>query len=206
MNDFRKQFTDALNLYQQDFDILLTSEKISKLFVYYELVQKHNALLHLVAPCPPEEFAVRHILESLTLLEFLPEKARFVDIGTGAGLPSIPCLIVREDLHGVLIESKLKKAKFLEEVLRICELEKRAKILDRQFEELQKPDDVKFVACRALDKFTRKLPRILKWSKKSNLLLFGGSNFGEELKKNSVVFEQKLIPQSEQRFLFIAQN
>jgi 16S rRNA (guanine527-N7)-methyltransferase len=157
----------------------------------------------LVAPSPPEVFAIRHILESLFLQKFLPEKAKFADIGTGAGLPSIPCLIVREDLRGVLIESKLKKARFLEAVLKECELEKRAKVFDRQFEELEKPG-VDFVTCRALDKFTEKVPRILKWSKGCNLLLFGGDSLGDELEKRRVKFESKLIPHSEKRFLFIA--
>jgi 16S rRNA (guanine527-N7)-methyltransferase len=139
------------------------------------------------------------------LQKFLSENARFADIGTGAGLPSVPCLIFREDLRGVLIESKLKKAKFLEKVLKECKLEKRAKVFDRQFEELVKPK-VDFVTCRALDKFTEKVPAILKWSKGCALLLFGGDNLSDELKKRSKKFEQKLIPHSEKRFLFIARN
>jgi 16S rRNA (guanine527-N7)-methyltransferase len=206
MNRLRREFINALETSQQDFDISLVGEKINELANYYELIQKHNEILHLVAPSLPEVFAVRHVLESLFLQKFLPENARFADIGTGAGLPSVPCLILREDLRGVLIESKLKKADFLEKVLKECRLEKRAKIFNRQFEELAKPDDINFVTCRALDKFTQKLPKILKWSKKSKLLLFGGNSLGEELLKHGVKFEQKLIPQSEQRFLFIAQN
>ncbi len=205
MNNLRQNFFDALEANQLAFDILLNSNQIDNLANYYEFVQQHNALLHLVAPCSPEEFAVRHILESLTLLEFLPVNAKFADIGAGAGLPSAPCLIIREDLRGVLIESKLKKAEFLEVVLKECKLEKRAKVFDRQFEELVKPN-VDFVTCRALDKFTEKLPAILKWSKGCTLLLFGGDNLSFELKKRGKKFEQKLIPQSEKRFLFVARN
>ena len=93
----------------------LSASSVERLADYYELVQEHNPLLHLVAPCPPEEFAVRHILESLTLLEYLPTGAKFADVGAGAGLPSIPCLLVRDDLRSVLIESKEKKARFLED-------------------------------------------------------------------------------------------
>ncbi|MGI8642222.1 MAG: 16S rRNA (guanine(527)-N(7))-methyltransferase RsmG [Pyrinomonadaceae bacterium] len=205
MNDLRQKFTIALTANQQHFNIFLSAKKINKLSDYYELVRKHNEILHLVAPCSSEEFAVRHILESLVLLEFLPENAKFADIGAGAGLPSVPCLIVREDLRGVLIESKLKKVIFLQEVLKKYNLKNRADIFDRQFEELAKPE-VDFVICRALDKFTEKLPKILKWSKSCKLLFFGGNNLGENLKKRGVKFERKLIPTSEQRFLFIAQN
>jgi 16S rRNA (guanine527-N7)-methyltransferase len=200
-----KEFVDAVRNHQNAFGLNLDAERIADLGDYYELVQTHNPLLHLVAPCSPEEFATRHILESLTLLEFLPEGAKFADVGAGAGLPSIPCLIAREDLRAVLIESKLKKASFLEQVLAECDLTQRAGIFNRQFEELPSPD-ASFVTCRALDKFTQKLPRLLKWSKGRKLLFFGGVALREELIKQGVKFEEKLMPLSEQRFLFIAKS
>ncbi len=205
MNDLQRQFIRALECNQEAFGISLSTEKVFNMTKYFELVQKHNNLLHLVAPSPPEVFAVRHVLESIFAEKFLPENARFADIGTGAGLPAIPCLIARKDTRGFLIESKAKKASFLREVLTECRLENRAEILDRQFEELEKPD-IDFVTCRALDKFVEKLPKILKWSKGCGLLLFGGTNLGENLEKRSVKFERKLIPHSEQRFLFVAEN
>lgn len=198
----REEFIEAIKTRQDTFGLNLATEKIEALADYYLLVQKHNPILHLVAPCAAEEFAVRHILESLTLLEYLPKRAKFVDVGTGAGLPSIPCLIVRDDLLGTLIESKVKKTKFLEEVLKECKLEKRARIVNRQFEEAERPD-VSYVTCRALDKFTEKFPRLLKWSKNASLLLFAGNSLREELKKNNLDFKEKLMPLSEQRFLFI---
>ncbi len=204
MNDLHAPFIAALQANQKVFGIDLTEKNLNNLAVYYELVEKHNALLHLVAPCSPEEFAVRHVLESLALLEFLPKNAKFADVGAGAGLPSIPCLIVRDDLRGVLIESKEKKTKFLEESLAACGLEKRAKVQNKQFEELT--NSAGFVTCRALDKFTTKLPRLLKWAKDSSLLFFGGNNLREALLKSGVKFNQKLMPLSEQRFLFIARN
>ncbi len=203
MNDLQRQFIRALESNQESFGISLSTDKVFNLTKYYELICQHNDILHLVAPSPPETFAVRHVLESLFAEKFLPKNSRLADIGTGAGLPSVPCLIARKDLRGFLIESKLKKASFLREVLSKCNLEDRAEILDRQFEELEKPD-VKFITCRALDKFTEKLPKILKWSKGCNLLFFGGNNLGENLEKRGVKIKRKLIPNSEQRFLFIA--
>lgn len=201
----REEFIKAIKNHQAVFGLNLAEEKIFALADYYELIQKHNEILHLVAPASAEEFATRHVLESLTALEFLPRRAKFADVGTGAGLPSIPCLIAREDLRGFLIESKLKKAKFLEEALEKCGLSRRAQILDRQFEELRKPD-VSYVLCRALDKFTQKLPKLLKWSAGCALLFFGGNALREELKKHGVKFEEKLMPLSGQRFLFVCKK
>ena len=196
-----EKFIETIQRHQADFGLKLEPAQIEKLFDYYELVQKNNPLLHLVAPSTEEEFAVRHILESLTLLEFLPRHAKFADVGTGAGLPSIPCLLARKDLRGVLVESKLKKAAFLREVLSKCGLEDRADLINRQFEEIPKPA-VAHVTCRALDKFTQKLPKLLKWSKGAQILFFGGPSLRGELLKNRVKFKEKLMPFSEQRYLF----
>ncbi|CAN5505317.1 hypothetical protein BH10ACI1_BH10ACI1_26880 [soil metagenome] len=201
----KEKFIEAIQINQSSFDLNLPEEKINRLADYYELIQKHNPILHLVAPSSAEEFAVRHILESLTLLDFLPKKAKFADVGTGAGLPSIPCLIVREDLRGILIESKAKKTNFLKEVAETLNLMPRISIVNKQFEEAEK-SNIFFVTCRALDKFTDKLPRLLKWSGKADLLLFGGDNLRDALKKQNLKFKEKLLPMSEKRFLFITKN
>ena len=199
-----EKLVQAIERYQGDFGLGLAPEQIEKLAGYHRLVQKHNPLLHLVAPCDEEEFAVRHLLESLTLLEFLPENAELADVGTGAGLPSIPCLLVRRDLRGVLIESKEKKAAFLREVLTVCGLADRTLIINKQFEEISSPR-YQFVACRALDKFTRKLPKLLKWAGTSRKLFFGGPALRDELAQNGLAVAEKLMPHSTQRYLFISE-
>lgn len=199
------EFIEAIINNQPTFNLNILEEKIALLNEYYQLIQEHNEILHLVAPCDAEEFATRHILESLMLLQFLPKKTRFADIGTGAGLPSIPCLIVRDDLRGILIESKAKKTDFLQKVVEKCGLEKRVKIVNKQFEEVRN-FDISYVTCRAIEKFSEKLPRILKWSGNCSLLFFGGNNLREALQKNRVKFKEKLMPLSEQRFLFISKK
>jgi 16S rRNA (guanine527-N7)-methyltransferase len=197
----RNEFVKAINTHQANFGLDLQDTAVDRIADYYDLIQAHNPLLHLVGPCSPEEFAIRHILESLVLLEYLPTGVKFADVGAGAGLPSIPCLLVRDDLRAVLIESKEKKAKFLEEAIKKLALMERAEILNRQFEEAD-PTNCRFVTCRALDKFTDKLPRLLKWSNKRTKLLFGGVNLRTALQKDGLNFDEKLLPMSEQRYLF----
>ncbi len=197
------ELTSAIRTHQSAFGIDLTDEQIERLANYYAIVQEHNPLLHLVAPCSPEEFAIRHILESLTLLDHLPKGAKFADVGTGAGLPSIPCLLVRGDLQAVLIESKEKKTKFLEDAIKKLGLNEKAEIVNRQFEEADAAN-CRFVTCRALDKFTEKLPRLIKWSGTRQLLLFGGPTLGEKLRSCRVPFSAELMPMSKQRFLYVS--
>ena len=156
----------------------------------------------MVGPCSPEEFATRHILESLTLLDHLPNGVWFADVGAGAGLPSIPCLLAREDLKAVLIESKNKKSKFLILAIENLKLKYRTRLSATQFSETNL-GHCQAITCRALDKFTEKLPGLIKWSNGNQMLLFGGENLKTALKDQKVAFNQKLMPLSEQRFLFI---
>jgi 16S rRNA (guanine527-N7)-methyltransferase len=196
-------FVKAIEDNGRAFGVDVSDDAIIRLSDYYELVQEHNAILHLVAPCAPEEFAIRHVLESLTLLEYLPRHAKFADVGAGAGLPSIPCLLARRDLSASLIESKEKKARFLHSAVAALSLSGRAKVVNKQFEETN-PADARFVACRAIDKFTEKLPRLIKWSDGRRLLFFGGPALGKEMQKRGMKITQKLMPFSERRYLFVS--
>lgn len=192
---------EAIIKNQAEFGVKLNAMQISRLVEFYEIINTHNDLLHLVAPCTAEVFAARHILESLTLLEYLPNKAIFADVGAGAGLPSIPCLLVREDLRGYLIETSEKKSAFLREAIENLHLEDRAEIINSRFEDTPQLD-LDCVTSRALDKFDKKLRDLVKFAGKKDLVLFGGNNLRENLRKLNLKFTEKLTPQSEQRFIF----
>lgn len=199
----RQEFVSALQKDQSAFGLDLDQPTIEQLAGYYELILQHNPILHLVAPCSPEEFATRHILESLTLLEFLPQATSFADVGSGGGLPAIPCLIARPDLSGVLIESKEKKCAFLEAAIRQLGIAERAQIVNRQFSEVERPH-VDAITCRALDRFIPKLQQLVRWSGDARLLFFGSPELAAEMQKLGLSVEQRLMPMSERRFLFIA--
>lgn len=193
MNRFEQSLVSNMGSFNLD----LPAETITRLGEYYSLLTRWNDRLHLVAPCSPEEFAVRHVLESLLLLRYLPSNATVADIGSGGGLPIIPCLIARPDLEATLIESSQKKVVFLREALNRLGL--RAVVLAQRFEDVS-PPPVSFVTCRALDQFMQKLPALINWAPSgSTLMLFGGEALGKQLKN----FEQILIPRSEKRYLFL---
>lgn len=187
------RFESALRSNMLVYEVELGAETIARLRDYYSLLIRWNERLHLVAPCSPEEFATRHVLESLLLLKHLPPDAKIADIGSGGGLPIVPCLIARPDLQVTMIESSQKKAVFLREVLKA--VGQSASIVARRFEDIEAPD-VSFVTCRALDQFIRKIRVLFDWAPNgSTLLLFGGENLLDG--------ERYLIPGSEKRYLYV---
>ncbi|HEU4595543.1 MAG TPA: 16S rRNA (guanine(527)-N(7))-methyltransferase RsmG [Pyrinomonadaceae bacterium] len=200
------EFDKALAEHSGEFGVRLSEEDRARLGVYYSLVLSWNPRLHLVAPCPPAEFATRHVLESLLALRFLTQDASVVDVGSGAGLPVIPCLIVRPDVRAVLIEASKKKSVFLQEALSRLERRSAARVVAERFERVE-PPAADFLTCRALERFTETLPEILRWSASvRTLLLFGGETLRAELERSDLPFEAVLAPASERRFLFVVRR
>lgn len=197
------EFREALESHAGAYRVQLSPEVTCGLCDYYELLSVWNPKLHLVAPCSPKEFARRHVFESLLVLPYLPMGAHVADIGSGAGLPIIPCLIARSDVSALLIESSNKKTVFLREALRRTKRADSARVIAERFENVATPE-VKFVSCRALDRFEEKLPTLVKWAPRpSTLLLFGSQRMSGLIKGLGLTFVEAQIPFSERRFLFV---
>ena len=198
-----EEFVGALEARAERYLGRLTVSEIARLRDYYEQVMAWNPRLHLVAPCAPAEFAVRHVLESLFALNFLPHRARIIDIGSGAGLPVIPCLIARPSLHATLFESSPKKAVFLREALRRVNLAGAAEVTPERFEKTL-PPAADFVTCRALDRFADLLKTLVAWSPPaSRLLLFGGPALGAQIEKEHFTHTAIQVPDSRQRYIYM---
>ncbi len=204
MNRDELELTTALENNAPRYGVRLAAEARERLRQYYAHVSAGNARLHLVAPCSPAEFATRHVLESLTTLRFITQGAHVVDVGSGAGLPIIPCLIARPDLRATLIEASAKKAIFLRDTLRRLNLQDAAQVVASRFAETTAPAAADYVTCRALERFTEMLPSLVDWSPSSStLLFFGGPSLREKIESLGVSHRAQLLPESTQRFLFV---
>lgn len=121
---------------------------------YLELLRSWNKKMNLTAITEPKEVCFKHFVDSLTVLDAvkLPQFAKVLDVGSGAGFPGIPLLIARNDLQLTLLDSQQKRLTFLEEVLKKIHLE--AMLLHGRAEELGHDKDlrVKFdlVTARAV--------------------------------------------------------
>ncbi|MDN0086960.1 16S rRNA (guanine(527)-N(7))-methyltransferase RsmG [Yersinia nurmii] len=95
--------------------ISLPDQQKQQLIGYVELLHKWNKAYNLTSVRDPEQMLVRHILDSIVVNPHL-QGQRFIDVGTGPGLPGIPLAIVRPDSHFTLLDSLGKRVRFLRQV------------------------------------------------------------------------------------------
>lgn len=201
-----REFQQTLQKEAAAYGVTLPTLAIDSLAKYYDLLSVWNSRMHLVAPCSPEEFATRHVLESLMLLKHLPAGASVAEVGAGGGLPIIPCLILRPELRAVLIEASQKKAVFLREALSQTGSSNRATVIAQRFENVAVPQ-VGFITCRALERFEEMLPHLLDWAPTpATLLLFGGKRLERRIADLGFAAAAELMPGSKARYLFIVRK
>lgn len=96
-------------------NIALTDHQQRQLIDYVQLLDKWNQAYNLTAVRDPQEMLVRHIIDSLVIAPYL-QGQRFIDVGTGPGLPGIPLAIACPQYHFTLLDSLGKRVRFLRQV------------------------------------------------------------------------------------------
>lgn len=96
--------------------ISLIDEQLSRFEKLSDLLVEQNKTMNLTAITDPDGIAVKHFADSISVLTAaeMPQGAKVLDVGTGAGFPGIPLLIMRPDLDLTMIDSTAKKLKYVE--------------------------------------------------------------------------------------------
>lgn len=115
---------ELLDAWCTEHHLSLTADQQAAFQTYADLLVDWNQHINLTAITDPKEIAVKHFIDSLSVLTCtdLEEGASLIDIGTGAGFPGLPLKIMRPDLHLTLLDSLNKRLIFLEEVCRSLSL------------------------------------------------------------------------------------
>lgn len=103
----------------------ITDVQYERFCEYAKMLVEWNEKINLTAITDPEGIALKHFYDSVypfTLFE-LPKNAAVIDVGTGAGFPSCPLKIMRDDIKLTLLDSLNKRIRFLEELSGKCGLE-----------------------------------------------------------------------------------
>ena len=118
-------FKEILFDVAKNFGLELNDRQIAQFEILYNLIVDWNMKINLTAIVDAKDFAVQHVIDSLTVWDakkFVDVK-NFVDVGTGAGFPAIPLKIFKPHLEVTLIDSLAKRVEFLKKVVAEIKLE-----------------------------------------------------------------------------------
>src|SRR5213594_2147174 len=144
-----------------EFKLLAYEDQVLQIQQYIKILLAWNEKVNLTAIRDPLEILYRHFCESMYAAKaVLVENGRLADVGSGGGFPGLPLKIIRPGLRVFLVESNLKKATFLAEVVRELGLND-TQVLVRRYEELHEEiAPLDYVCSRALGEF----PAFLDWA------------------------------------------
>ncbi len=102
----------------EHFGLTLSEDIYRKLDIYAEFLVEYNNNVNLTAITDPEGILVKHFIDSILLSKYadIPQNSRLIDVGTGAGFPSVPLKIYRNDIQLTLLDSLNKRIFFLQQL------------------------------------------------------------------------------------------
>ena len=116
-----QNFKDFFSKVADKFEIKLKDYEVEQFDKYKNFLLEYNKKVNLTAITDPEQIAIKHFIDSLSVLKYCDVKSnvKIIDVGTGAGFPGVPIKIVREDLNLTLLDSLNKRICFLDKLLNI---------------------------------------------------------------------------------------
>ena len=112
-------FQKILSASAKIFGLEFSDAQLEQFEIFYKLVVEWNEKINLTAITEEKDFAVKHIIDSVSLWEeekFISTK-KIIDVGTGAGFPGLPLKIFKPELEIVLLDSLSKRVEFLKKVV-----------------------------------------------------------------------------------------
>lgn len=167
-------------MYEEYFDFLnIDFQKKINLIKYASLVMDYNKKINITGALNIEDFIKEHIIDSLLALNIFENHDNIIDIGSGAGLPSIPLSIIYENKKFTLCESKNKKSEFLNIVKKELSL-KNIEIKNSNVYEIKEKYDT--ITARAFSDI-KTLLKIFKKLKNKNSVLIAYKGKSDKIKE-----------------------
>jgi 16S rRNA (guanine527-N7)-methyltransferase len=170
-----------------DFHIDVNETQVGQIQEYIKLLLAWNEKVNLTAIRDPLDILHRHFCESMFPAKLADlAQCRLADIGTGGGFPGLPLKILLPDARVALVESSIKKATFLAEVIRTLGLEGVNVVVSRYEELGEEIAPIDYLCARALGDFGG----FLKWAANNSVgaervILWLGAKDAEEVSKVS---------------------
>ena len=189
INTFERLLTE----YSNTIDIKISKKEIDLLYRYMNLLLDWNNKINLTAITKEEDIILKHFIDSISINEYLKEKNKIMDIGTGAGFPGIPLKIINPNMEFILVDSLNKRINFLEEVAKELCLEK-IQLIHSRVEDLAKNmnyrEKADVIVSRAVANLRVLVEYMLPFVKKEGICIcMKGPNIEEEIEEGKKAIE-----------------
>jgi len=114
----KKRFEEEMSKKSKILGVRFSVEQIEQFYKYMNLLIEWNEKMNLTAITEPKEIILKHFIDSLTILKYIDDNSKLVDVGTGAGFPGVPLSIMNPTLKITLVDSLNKRLIFLQEVVK----------------------------------------------------------------------------------------
>ncbi len=171
-------------------------QKSSTLLAYLDLVLVRNEHINLTAVRDPNEALVKHVLDSLAIVD-LPEykeAEKIIDVGTGAGFPGALLAIVSPEKDFTLLDSTLKRLRVIDEFAQTLNISNLQTVHARAEEISKKPEyNGAFDVC--VSRAVANLEKLSGWClpfvrKGGSFIAYKGENYDEELAQASRILKK----------------
>ena len=121
--------------------LTLSREQYEKLSIYAEFLVEYNEKVNLTAITEPMEILRKHFIDSILLTKYvdIPLNSTLIDVGTGAGFPSVPIKIYRPDIKITLLDSLNKRIDYLKQLCDKLEID--AEFIHGRAEDFSKKEE-----------------------------------------------------------------
>ena len=109
----------------EKYSLELTAKLYEKLDIYAEFLCEYNEKVNLTAITDSEGILIKHFIDSIipAVKINIPENAKLIDVGTGAGFPSVPLKLYRPDIRVTLLDGLNKRIVFLNQLCEKLDIE-----------------------------------------------------------------------------------
>lgn len=205
--DWIELFQKELNELNLKFDV----KQLEKYYEYMHILLEENKNINLTAIKDEKEFIYKHFIDSLTILEYIPQNSKLIDVGTGGGFPGIPLVLSNNNINITLMDSLNKRIKFLNKVIAELQLENIDAIHSRA-EDLAKLNEFRekydIATSRAVASLNVLVEYLLPFVKVGGCCIcMKGSNIQDEIKDSKKAIEilggkveqivEKIIPNTD---------
>lgn len=206
--------TEFINLLK-NLDIELTDKQYNQFQTYYRLLVEWNDKINLTAITEERDVFVKHFYDSICLIKGVKlNNQTLLDVGSGAGFPSIPLKIIYPDLKITIIDALNKRIKFLQVL--VNELKIDVELIHGRAEEYMRKHCFDLVTARAVANLNMLSELCIPFVKiDGSFIAMKGPKLTEELETSSAAIEllggkilndEKYFIENQERHLLVVQK